>query len=143
MKGYVHLQGAVYDNNHGPQPISIGNAWIQNPFLHPWSVRHDGQEVLQEVRYAGHALRKGRAQLMYNLILKDGKTIRVNEQPEYVEKDGQKGLERAFTLQDVDGYEVSMVIGYVHCIGSKHGDEWTMKVIKKKRRSRWKTNDDH
>ncbi|HEX5112020.1 MAG TPA: family 16 glycoside hydrolase [Saprospiraceae bacterium] len=108
-KGYVHLQGAVYDNHHGPQPISIGDAWIENPFLHPWSVQHDGQEVLQEVRYAGHALHKGRAQLMYNLILKDGKTIRVNEQPEYVEKDGQKGLERAFTLEDLpDGYEVSI-----------------------------------
>jgi len=86
-KGYVHLQGAVYDNNHGPQPISIGNAWIRNPFLQPWSVQHDGQEMLKEVRYGGHALHKGRAQLMYNLILKDGKTIRINEQPEYVEKD--------------------------------------------------------
>ena len=108
-RGYVHFQGAVYDNNHGPQPISIGDAWIKNPFLHPWSVQHDGQEMLQEVRYAGHAIHKGRAQVMYNLLLKDGKTIHVNEQPEYVEKDGQKGLERAFTVQDLpDGYEVSI-----------------------------------
>src|SRR5678809_1119717 len=36
-RGYVHFQGAVYDNNHGPQPISIGDAWIKNTFLHPWS----------------------------------------------------------------------------------------------------------
>jgi len=108
-KGNVHLQGAVYDNNHGPQPISIGDAWIVNPYLRPWSVKHDGQEVLQEVRYAGHAIHKGRAQVMYYLILKDGKIIKVNEQPEYVEKAGQKGLERAFSLQDLpDGYEVSM-----------------------------------
>ncbi len=106
-KGYVQLQGAVYNTNHGPQPISIGDAWLVNPYLHPWSVMHDGKEVLQEVRYGGHAIHKGRAQLLYNLILNDGKIIRINEQPEYVEKDGQQGLERAFTVQDLpDGDEV-------------------------------------
>jgi len=110
-KGYVHLQGAVYDNNHGPQPISIGNAWLVNPFLNPWRVKHDGQEMLKEVRYAGHAIHKGRAQVMYDLMLNDGKIIRVNEQPEYVEKDEQKGLERAFTLTGLpEGYEVSLAL---------------------------------
>src|SRR6187401_688725 len=110
-KGYVHLQGAVYDNNHGPQPISIGDNWLFNPYLRPWSVKHDGKEMLQEVRYAGHAIHQGRAQVMYNLMLSDGKTIRINEQPEYVEKDGQKGLERAFSVQDLpEGYEVSLAL---------------------------------
>ena len=108
-KGHVHLQGAVYDNAHGPQPISIGNAWIVNPHKHPWSVKNNGNEMLKEVRYAGHAFKKGRVQLMYDLLLNDGKIIRVNEQPEYVEKGDQKGFERAFTLHDLpEGYEVSI-----------------------------------
>ena len=108
-KGYVHLQGAVYDLHHGPQPISIGDAWLKNPFTHPWSVIHDEKEMIKEVRYAGHSLHKGKAQLMYDLILTDGQTIRVTEQPEYVEREGQKGLERAFSLPRIpDGYEVSI-----------------------------------
>src|SRR5258706_3333755 len=42
-KGQVHLQGAVYDNAHGPQPISIGDAWLKNPYGRPWNVAKDGQ----------------------------------------------------------------------------------------------------
>ncbi|HEY3386562.1 MAG TPA: family 16 glycoside hydrolase [Saprospiraceae bacterium] len=108
-KGYVHLQGAVYDNAHGPQPISIGDGWIVNPYKHPWSVKNNGEEVLKEVNYAGHAVKEGRAILMYNLICTTGKLIRVEEQPEFLEKDGQVGFERIYRLANVpDEYEVSI-----------------------------------
>lgn len=108
-KGHVLLQGAVYDNAHGPQPISIGDAWMVNPHKHPWSVKHNEQEVLKEVKYTGHLLRKGRAILKYNLICQDGSIIQVEEQPEFLERDGQIGFERLFRLTNVpDGYDVSM-----------------------------------
>ena len=108
-KGHVQLQGAVYDNAHGPQPISIGDAWIVNPYLHPWSVQHQGKEVLKEVKYAGHAIHEGRATLRYQLICEDGKTIYVDEQPEVSEKDGQIGFERTYTLHDLpEDYVVSI-----------------------------------
>jgi len=108
-KGHVKLQGAVYDNAHGPQPISIGDGWIVNPYLHPWSVKNNNAEVLKEVRYAGHTIKHGRATLMYHLICENGAVIKVEEKPEYLEKDGQTGFERVFTLADVpDGFEVSI-----------------------------------
>lgn len=108
-KGYVHLQGAVYDNAHGPQPISIGNGWMQNPYKHPWKVTREGQDILQEVRYMGHSLKKGRAFLLYQLLCEGDTHIMVNEQPEYVEKNGQPGFERTYTLTGVpDRCEVSL-----------------------------------
>jgi cytochrome c len=108
-KGHVLLQGAVYDNAHGPQPITIGDAWIVNPYKHPWSVKNNGQEVLKEVNYAGHALQNGRAVLMYNLTCADGTVINVEEQPEFLEKDKQIGFERTYRLKNVpEGYEVSI-----------------------------------
>ena len=108
-KGHVQLQGAVYDNAHGPQPISIGDAWIVNPYKHPWSVKNNNAEVLKEVRYAGHTIKEGRATLKYNLVCENGSIIRAEEQPEFLEKDGQMGFERVFRLTDVpDGYDVSI-----------------------------------
>jgi len=108
-KGHVLLQGAVYDNAHGPQPISIGDAWIVNPYKHPWSVKSNGTEVLKEVKYAGHELKKGRAILKYDLICANGSIIKVEEQPEFLAKEAQVGFERIFRLKDVpDGSEVSI-----------------------------------
>ncbi|MBK9983243.1 MAG: hypothetical protein IPP15_12690 [Saprospiraceae bacterium] len=69
-KGHVKLQGAVYDNAHGPQPISIGNAWLKNPYGQPWKVTKGGQPVLKEVQYGGHAIKNGYACMMYLLKCK-------------------------------------------------------------------------
>lgn len=108
-KGHVQFQGAVYDNAHGPQPISIGDAWIVNPYKHPWSVKSGGTEVLREVKYAGHELKKGRAILKYNLVCDNGTIIKVDEQPEFLQKEAQVGFERTYRLHDVpEGYEVSI-----------------------------------
>lgn len=108
-KGYVHLQGAVYDNAHGPQPISIGNGWIINPHKRPWRVTRNRVEVLKDVRYGGHAFKNGKAYLIYHLICDDGKIIIVHEQPEYLEKNDQMGFERVFRMFDVpEDCEVSL-----------------------------------
>ncbi|MDQ3017144.1 MAG: PA14 domain-containing protein, partial [Bacteroidota bacterium] len=109
-KGHVHLQGAVYDNAHGPQPISIGDSWIENTHKQPWSVKQGGQQVLKEVTYGGHILKKGRALLIYHLLLNDGKTITVHEQPDFIATDdGQAGFERIFTVDDAGkDYEISI-----------------------------------
>lgn len=109
-RGYVHLQGAVYDNAHGPQPISIGDAWVVNAHKKPWKVIKDNQEVLREVKYGGHSLREGHAALMYQLICNDGVTIKIHEQPEALANpDGQIGFERKFIIENAPpGYEVSI-----------------------------------
>src|SRR5688572_21762258 len=49
-RGRVHLQGAVYDNAHGPQPVTIGDAWITNPHKRPWKVTNNDVDVLQDVK---------------------------------------------------------------------------------------------
>lgn len=108
-KGHVHFQGAVYDNAHGPQPISIGNGWIVNPHKRPWQVMYNGTNVLQEVRYAGHALRKGKAVLTYNLHCDNHVVIQVEEVPEYAERDKLTGFERVYRLANVpEGYSVQI-----------------------------------
>ncbi len=108
-KGHVHLQGAVYDNGHGPQPITIGDGWIVNPYKRPWRVSNQNEDVLQNVQWNGHAVRSGRAVLKYTLQCRDGINISVEEHPEFLEKDGQAGFERTFRILDIpEGYEVSI-----------------------------------
>src|SRR5687767_1464174 len=109
-KGHVHLQGAVYDNAHGPQPISIGNAWMENPYKQPWKVTRDGQDILQSVGYKGHALKDGHVSLMYQLTCKDGSSFIIHEQPEAIQNaDGQIGFERIFSTKGIPKeYEITL-----------------------------------
>ncbi len=109
-KGHVHLQGAVYDNAHGPQPISIGDSWIENPYKQPWKVSKDGKNVFSSITYKGHVLKEGHAYLMYEIVCDDGTMFTVHEQPEVLENpDGQMGFERKFNIQNApSGYEVSI-----------------------------------
>ncbi|MEO6109260.1 MAG: c-type cytochrome, partial [Cyclobacteriaceae bacterium] len=109
-KGHVHLQGAVYDNAHGPQPISIGDSWLENKHPNPWRVTQNGQDLLQEVKYKGHSLKDGQATLEYQLVLNNGTNIEIHERPEAIaNKDGQVGFERVFTIVNAPpGYEISI-----------------------------------
>ena len=109
-KGHVHFQGAVYDNAHGPQPITIGNAWLKNPYGQPWNVSRDGKQELKEARYRGHVFKNGHAFMMYDLICNDGTILHVTEQPEFIKReDGQPAFERIFTIKDGSkGYEISL-----------------------------------
>jgi len=109
-KGHVHLQGAVYDNAHGPQPISIGDAWLKNPYTQPWNVKKEGQDMLKEVRYGGHVINEGHAYMKFQLICNDGTILHVTEQPEYMKRDdGQVGFERIFKVgPEAKGYEISI-----------------------------------
>lgn len=34
-KGSVYFDGAVYTTAHGPQPISIGNSYVENKYKNP------------------------------------------------------------------------------------------------------------
>lgn len=84
----------------------FGDAWMVNPYKHPWSVTNNGQEVLKEVKYAGHALKNGRVMLKYNLVCNDG-DHQGRRATRFLEKDGQMGFERLYRLTDVPkGYDV-------------------------------------
>ena len=50
-KGNVELTGAVYDTQHGPQPVSMGNGYFVNEYKEPWVVKTGGKEVKPSVKY--------------------------------------------------------------------------------------------
>jgi len=97
--GSVDFEGAVYNMRHGPQPVTVGNAWFENQHNQPWKVEINGKSESPKTDYKGHRYtKKGHAEIMYDLVLSDGKRIRINEQPEFVERDRQPGFQRTFTV---------------------------------------------
>ncbi len=97
--GSVDFEGAVYNMRHGPQPVSVGNAWFENNHNQPWKVEVNGKTELPRTDYKGHRYtKKGHAEIMYDLVLSDGRRIRINEQPEFVDRDRQPGFQRTFTV---------------------------------------------
>ncbi len=102
-KGGVNFDGAVYTTVHGPQPSSLGDAYLENAHSDaPWSVTIDGKSIAPKVQFKGHRFEKGHVRLNYSLMLPDGQTIQVQEMPEFTERaDGQVGIERVFTLSGV------------------------------------------
>ena len=99
--GGVDFTGAVYNMRHGPQPMSIGAAWLENKYRQPWQVTVGGKTEAPRTDYKGHRYTKdGSAEIMYDLVLSDGQRIRINERPDYVERDRQRGFERTFTVEN-------------------------------------------
>lgn len=99
--GGVDFSGAVYNMRHGPQPMSLGNAWFENSHRQPWKVLVGGNVQSPRTDYKGHRYTKdGHAEITYDLVLTDGRRIRVNERPEFVERDNQPGFERTFSVEN-------------------------------------------
>jgi cytochrome c len=99
--GNVDFSGAVYNMRHGPQPMSVGNAWFENKYRQPWKVLVGGAEQAPHTDYKGHRYTAdGHAEIMYDLVLTDGRRIRINERPEYVDRDRQPGFERTFRVEN-------------------------------------------
>lgn len=66
-KGTVYFDGAVYTTAHGPQPISIGNSYLENKYKTPWFVMSGADTVPTKFDYKGHRFVNGKVELMYNL----------------------------------------------------------------------------
>lgn len=99
--GSTDFSGAVYNMRHGPQPMSVGMAWFENAHRQPWTVTVGGKSENPRTDYKGHRYTKdGHAELMYDLVLSDGQRIRINERPEYIERDRQHGFERVYTVEN-------------------------------------------
>lgn len=107
----VDFEGAVYNSQHGPQPTSIGGAYLVSHFAEPWRVEVGGVAQTPQVRYRGHRVDDGRAVLAYDLVLADGTVIGVTESPEHVWQGDAVGLERVFMLDGVpEGTEVQLQV---------------------------------
>ncbi|MBK9737405.1 MAG: DUF1080 domain-containing protein [Saprospiraceae bacterium] len=103
-KGSVYFDGAVYTTAHGPQPISIGNSYVENKYKNPWYVLGSGGDTLQtKFNYKGHRFVNGQVELMYQLTgEKLPKPIYIYEFVDAsLSESGQPILERSFTTQNV------------------------------------------
>lgn len=96
-KGYVDFNGAVYTTQHGPQPTSMGDAYLINNHTEPWFILEGGKEQKVNANYKGHLFIEDQVELMYEIDLGDGTLIKVKERPEHIQSDnGQHGFQRIF-----------------------------------------------
>lgn len=103
-RGDVELDGAVYTTAHGPQPLSMGNGWLENDDLStPWLIEQNGKTYTPSIQYRGHRIMDGQVYVQTELSVPEiSAKINVTERPEYVESSsGQAGLERFFTVKNL------------------------------------------
>lgn len=100
--GGVNFDGAVYTTAHGPQPSSLGDAYLVNAIEKPWTVQRGSQEEQPTVRYRGHRFEKGQVSIQTEITLADGTVVKVRERPEHIHHEsGQTGFERVFTVENL------------------------------------------
>ena len=98
----VDFDGAVYTTAHGPQPTSIGPAYIEQETDSPWLVLQDGNRIAPVVQYKGHSVVGSQGTIELALVTPDGETIKITETPSFTQNaEGQVGLTRTFTAEHV------------------------------------------
>lgn len=109
--GNVNFEGTVYNTTHGPQPTSIGNAYMENNVSKIWTLKDgNGTDLNATMDYKGHKLIDGGAQMMYHMSASGlGSPIVITEQPEAsLSETNQPIFERTFTTENVpEGYTVN------------------------------------
>ena len=107
--GGVDFAGPVYNQAHGPQPTSIGPAYLVGDGGGAFVVRSGGAEYVPEVRFRGHRVEGSLAVLLYTVVLADGTEATVTESPERIGgSNGGGRLTRTFTT---DGIPTGVEIG--------------------------------
>ncbi len=110
--GTVDFDGAVYNHAHGPQPMSVGNAYFVNEFDTPWYFTNKAGDITDAiVQYRGHKIVDNHAILMYELSgVGLPNKVSVKEQVEATTTEtGQPIFTRLFTTSDVpDGYTIHL-----------------------------------
>ncbi len=108
--GHVNFEGAVFTTAHGPQPVTVGDAYFENSIAAPWSILQAENARETTAAYTGHRINNGHAELMYQLNTIGLSPMNVYEQVEYISgTSGQIGLERIFTTENIpEGYRVRL-----------------------------------
>ena len=109
-KGDVNFEGTVWTDTHGPQPTTIGNAYMENEVVDIWKlVDANGKNMNAVIDYKGHRYVDSGAEMVYELSAPELKDpIIITERPEASKSDTKQPVfERVFTTQNVpDGYTV-------------------------------------
>ena len=109
-KGVVNFEGAVYDHAHGPQPNSVGDAYIEGKERAQWQLIKDGNEIPSRIDYRGHKFVDGEVQLL--LSLENSNTgvrsnISVMPKISYDKDAGRKYLEWVLQVDELeDGHQI-------------------------------------
>lgn len=115
-KGGVLFDGAVYTTVHGPTPTTRGADYQKGLDGDVWMARVDDKPIESRVEWRGYRLENGGCVLEYDVVLKDGRVVRVEEAPEFARPEelfsstemeewgleaGLPGLVRRFRVADV------------------------------------------
>jgi hypothetical protein len=96
-KGGVRFAGAVYTTEHGPQPTSEGPSYTEGYDEPTWEVTTAEGRVPARAVWRGYRTQGTRAvRLLYDVLLPDGRAVRVEETPEFV-----RPMDR-FTEEQID-----------------------------------------
>lgn len=81
-KGRVLFDGPVYTMRHGPQPVSVGNYYLEGSLQIPFSIL-SGKDTFEVItNYKGHFFKGEEVTLRYELLYGDNNKILVEETPE-------------------------------------------------------------
>ncbi len=83
-KGGVKFDGAVYTTAHGPTPTSLGLAYTEGLDGDVWFADVGGKQVEADAVWRGYRIEHGACVLLYDIVLPDGRAVRVEERPEFV-----------------------------------------------------------
>ncbi len=100
--GIVNFQGAVYDGAHGPQPTSVGDAYIIDDSMDGvWFIKKGDQLAPAEYNYRGHRMTKQSFELMYELSTANGDIALITEEVNFlITENGQLKLIRNFSAKN-------------------------------------------
>jgi len=109
-QGNVNFEGPVYNTMHGPQPTTIGNAYMENTTENVWTLKDaNNTDLKASIEYKGHRMVGDGAEMIYEMTAPGlEQPIVITEQPEASESEtNQPIFERTFTTNNVpDGYTV-------------------------------------
>jgi cytochrome c len=82
--GGVELEGAPYTAAHGPRSTSVGRTWVQGYDDAVWEAFTREGPLGVEARWRGYRVLGGVVDLLYELVLADGRTVRIEERPQFL-----------------------------------------------------------
>lgn len=102
-KGGVKFDGAVYTTVHGPTPSSQGADYTRGLAGDVWNAIVDGQPSPARAVWRGYRIESGACVLQYDVVLKDGRAIRIEEWPESLRSDQVFNAEQREDFGVVEG----------------------------------------
>ena len=104
----VDFDGAVYTTAHGPQPTSVGPAYVVSDEAQPWQLMAGERTSTPTVRYKGHTEQGAQTTIRLEFETDMGERFIVTETPLFTSDDaGNPGLQRTFTVENApEGTEV-------------------------------------